>query len=134
LESGVFDGFGSGGGYNGSGCGGGSLILQAGTNIILKSSAAVSSDGSSPQLPELGAGSGGSIVLIGENIFNAGGRISANGGDGIAAGSGGGGRISIMVSRIRVLLSPVATFFLGDVFMFLIVKMFVDSRPCGTTG
>jgi len=102
--------YGSGGGAHGAGRGGGRVVIKSLGNILVEATGSILADGSSPdeQHYKLGAGSGGSIFITGnECVLN--GRLSARGGDSFpgrshAGAAGGGGRIAVIVSSLQVSL------------------------------
>lgn len=94
--------YGSGGGVDGAGRGGGRIVLQATGTVYVQASGRIEASGSSANNTSLGAGSGGS-VSIRASAVNQLGWIEANGGDALSASisagaAGGGGRIAMSVS------------------------------------
>lgn len=89
---------GSGGGFDGSGRGGGRIILSS-TLGTVNISGAILAEGSASSIPGYGSGSGGSISIFATEI-NGNGTASVRGGDSVGdAGAGSGGRIFIAVSN-----------------------------------
>ena len=88
---------GSGGGTDGSRAGGRVYLNAITTNITGR----INADGKNA---DLGAGSGGSIVILGGSMHGAG-KVSANGGNSVSGGAGSGGRIFIEVRRKLVAVS-----------------------------
>jgi hypothetical protein len=97
--------YGSGGGREGAGRGGGRIILQATSTVYVHSAGRVEASGSSANHTSLGAGSGGSITVVATAVSQLG-WIEANGGDALsselaAGAAGGGGRITMSVRTQR---------------------------------
>lgn len=95
--------YGSGGGLEGAGLGGGRVVLKTLGNVIIEPTGSILADGSSPDNYRLGGGSGGSIT-ISSNECVLKGKLSAMGGSALpghnhnTGAGGGGGRIAIIVS------------------------------------
>lgn len=88
---------GSGGGPGSYG--GGVIVLNSTTSVVVSKRGTISCKGSSAPGPNVGAGSGGSVVIATAN-FTCSGSVTVNGGNSAYAssGAGGGGRVSVTVS------------------------------------
>lgn len=87
---------------DGAGRGGGRVVIKATGNVIVETTGVISADGSSPEIAQLGAGSGGSVTISASQCVQRG-LITAKGGDAVphvasAGAAGGGGRIAFVVS------------------------------------
>lgn len=93
--------WGSGGGFNGAGYGGGRIIMVTNRTLQLNETSSIVANGSKSRTLQLGGGSGGSILLIAMDMALSG-HISVAGGDAFSdniesGGAGGGGRVAIIV-------------------------------------
>lgn len=94
--------YGSGGGLPNAGRGGGRIILKSIGTVFVQSGGLLDAMGSPANHTELGAGSGGSILITAASVVQQG-IISVVGGpsqstSADAGASGGGGRVMISVS------------------------------------
>jgi hypothetical protein len=90
------------------GRGGGQIVISASLGVVNLTESAVllAEGGKSSEYANLGAGSGGGVLLTAVTV-NIKGFISVKGGDalgsGATGGAGGGGRISVIVSHFFLL-------------------------------
>ena len=92
--------YGSGGGYYESGRGGGRIIIQSlNSFVFINETAVLLAEGTAAAMSGYGAGSGGSISVLGKEIQGRG-LLSVQGGvsRSVKSGAGGGGRITMQVS------------------------------------
>ncbi|RYG64560.1 hypothetical protein EON64_13745 [archaeon] len=90
--------YGSGGGGQYGGRGGGRIILRARRSLNVRKSGSILATGSSASEQNYGGGSGGSIAIFAYNITLSG-NVSVKGGDGFQGSpAGGGGRVLLDVS------------------------------------
>jgi hypothetical protein len=95
--------YGAGGGTNG-GRGGGRIFLYSRQTVTVYPFGSLLAEGSTSTVAGFGAGSGGSVLVIADQVYNNG-QISVNGGDAtIYGGAGGGGRVSFLVNFLSFLL------------------------------
>lgn len=102
--------YGSGGGDLGDGYqasyGGGRIIFNSSLTISVSTTGIVTAEGSDAPSKLIGAGSGGSIVMIARNLVSSG-FISVQGGSALknSGAAGGGGRVVIQIASTQALSS-----------------------------
>jgi hypothetical protein len=88
--------YGAGGGTYG-GRGGGRIFLYSKQIVTVYPFGSLLAEGSTSTVNGFGAGSGGSVLIIADQVYNNG-KISVNGGDATTdGGAGGGGRVAFLV-------------------------------------